>query len=170
MLGQLVFIAFALLVDFTCFILGILVVGVIINPIISVIVTGIFLGYARAKGLGVESWKVYASTLGTAVGESIPLVNLLPFFTLNAWHIIHAVKVKEKKEQVAVETQAQAVSMDTKEQERQEWIANYQAQQQAEQEEQEAQEEQDREVQEMEQVREAEEEQMAEQGNPSASH
>lgn len=155
-LGQVVLIAFALLVDLTCFILDILIVGVIINPIISVIVTGIFLWYARSKGLGTESWKVYASIMGTTVAESIPLINLLPFFTFNAWYITHTIKVKDKKEQKVAGAQAQAASTDTKEQERQEWIKNYEAEQQAAQEEQEEQEAEEEQMAEREQMQERE--------------
>lgn len=128
--GQVVFIAFAVVVDATEFILNILLIGIILNPIISIIVTGIQAGYARSKGLGSESWKVYASIGGTTVGESIPGLSLLPFFTFNAWYITHAIKKIDKTNQKAVAEQGTA---STAEQERQEWIANYQLQQQDEQ-------------------------------------
>lgn len=126
---QVVLIAFGLLVEGVQFILSILVIGVILNPIISVIVIGIFFLYARSKGLDSKSWKVYASMFGTAIGESIPLLNLLPFFALNAWRITHAIKVQDK---AAEKTANEKASEDkaAEEQEQQEWIANYQMQQQ----------------------------------------
>lgn len=126
MLGQVVFIAFAMVVDGIELILDLLVIGVIVNRIIDIVVAGIFFLYAHWKGLTLaEDTKVYGSIGGTIVGEMIPGVDIAPFFTIDAWYITHSVKVKEAAAQQAVDKETKTI---VEEQKRQEWVENYQQQ------------------------------------------
>ena len=133
MLGQIVFIAFGLLVDGTQFFLDLIYVGVIVNRIIDIVVAGIFFLYALLKGLSMaEDAKVYASIAGTVAGEFIPGIDIAPFFTIDAWYITQAIKKKDKLTQ---KTAQKAVQSATDQQDRQEFVENYQQQNQENQEE-----------------------------------
>jgi hypothetical protein len=129
-LGQVIFIGFAVTVDLVELILDLLLVGIIVNRIIDIIVAGIFFLYALAKGLTIaEDAKVFGSIGGTVIGEFVPGLDIAPFFTIDAWYITHTIKAKDKAIQKAVNETESAINA---EQERQEWISNYQQQQQAE--------------------------------------
>lgn len=125
--GQAVFIIFALFIDGLEVVLDLFVIGIILNRIIDIIVAGIFLIYATIKGLTLaEDSKVYGSIAGTIVGEFIPGLDIAPFFTIDAWYITRSIKAKDRARQSMVDGQNQSI---VAEQERQDWIVNYQQQQ-----------------------------------------
>lgn len=132
MLGQVIFIGFALLVDFLEIILDLFVIGVAANRIIDIVVAGIFFLFAAVKGLTLaEDKKVYGSIAGTIVGEFIPGLDIAPFFAIDAWYITRSIKAKDRALQQQVdEINSAAIA----EQERQDWIANYEQQQEMEEE------------------------------------
>jgi hypothetical protein len=126
--GQVVFIAFAFLVDATEAILDLFLIGIIANRIIDIIVAGIFFAYVFSKGLTIaEDWKVYSSIVGTIAGEFIPGLDIAPFFTIDAWYITSRIKAKDVANQKKKAGETKSV---TEEQKRQEWLKNYEQQQQ----------------------------------------
>jgi hypothetical protein len=125
--GQVVFIGFAITVDVTEFLLDIVAVGLIVNRIIDAIVACIFFLYASWKGLTIaEDSKVYNSIVGTAAGEFIPGLDIAPFFTIDAWYITHSIKEKDKAHQAVLDEETKAA---VAEQNRQDWVENYEQQQ-----------------------------------------
>jgi hypothetical protein len=102
-------------------------VGIIVNRVIDIVVAIIFFGYALLKGLTIaEDAKVYGSITGTIAGEFIPGLDIAPFFTIDAWYITHSIKAKDKARQQTLDEETKSVAA---EQERQDWIQNYQQQQ-----------------------------------------
>ena len=126
-LGQAAFISFGTLIDLTETILDCFAVGVVVNRIIDIVTAIIFFVYCQYKGLSiVDNWKIYASIIGTAVGEFIPILDVAPFFVLDAWYITHTLKQQIKAEQKQMNTEAEAI---VKEKERQNWMESYAKQQ-----------------------------------------
>ena len=129
--GRVAFIGFAALVDATEFVLDGFAVGVVVNRIIDMTVGAIFLAYFFYKGLSIaDNSSVFGSIIGTIAGEFIPLVDIAPFFALDAWYITRAIKMKDKANQTAIDSEVKAV---IEEQQRQAWIQNYQEQNMMEQ-------------------------------------
>jgi hypothetical protein len=53
------------------------------------------------------------------------MLDVAPFFSLDAWYITNAIKVKDKARQAAADEQAKTIKA---EEERQAWVENYQQQ------------------------------------------
>lgn len=124
MFGQVMFIGFAMLVDAVEIILDCFVVGAVVNRIIDIVVAIIFIIYFFFKGLSViDDYGVFGSILGTAVGEFVPLLDVAPFFTLDAIIITNSIMAKDKARQKIIHEQALSI---VKEKERQNWIEDYQ--------------------------------------------
>jgi hypothetical protein len=137
-LGQGIFIAFGAIVDIAEIILDCFVVGVAVNRIIDIVVGIIFLLYAVVKGLSfTKDFKIYGSIIGTFIGEMVPVLDVAPFFALDAWYITSTIKAKDKARQKALNNEAVSI---VQKKEQQNWIEDYQ-EQMVEQEEQEEEEE-----------------------------
>jgi hypothetical protein len=71
-------------------------------------------------------WKRYASLLAALIGEAIPYVDVCAFWALDALYIVHAVRAEDRQTHQQL---MQTIQKEQEEEARQEWIANYQAQQ-----------------------------------------
>lgn len=131
LLGQILFILFAVIVDVVNAIVEIpddIFVAAITNRIIDIIVGIIFLLYAFFKGLTLsDNWGIYVSIFGTIVGEFIPVASVAPFFTLDAWYITHSLKKRDSERQKEIDRQATEILNDYKQRK---WMEAYEEEKQ----------------------------------------
>jgi hypothetical protein len=121
--GQALFIVFAILIDALEIILDAFAVGLIANRIIDIVAGILFMVYALFKGLSIaDDFVTLSSIIGTIAGEMIPVIDIAPFFTIDAFWITQAIKAKDKARQKAIDDEALSIA---KEQDRQNWMKNY---------------------------------------------
>lgn len=83
----------ALCTDGIQVILNFFVVGAIINRFIDFMTAGLFLAIMYYKDISIaEHWKLYVSVGATLLGEEIPIVDIAPLWTVDAWYIIRTIQ------------------------------------------------------------------------------
>lgn len=86
----------AVIVDIAQIILNFFAVGLAVNRIIDIVVGCLLTAIMYAKGLSLaEHSKLYISVLGTLLVEEIPVVDIAPAWTIDAWYIIRTIQKED---------------------------------------------------------------------------
>lgn len=93
-----VFIGCAALVDVVQLVLDLFAIGTVVNRIIDIVVAMGMLAvmFFLFKASFAEESKLYLSLLATSIGEEIPIADVAPFWTLDAWYIVRSIRKRDK--------------------------------------------------------------------------
>ena len=126
--GIVIFILF--IIDVVEFFLGIFIVSEPADIVIGLFVGMILTIYCVLRlRMGLAShWQRYASIWGAFIAEDIPYLNIACFWTLDGIYIMHAIRNEDREAHARVVAETQAKQA---EQDREEWVENYQQQQES---------------------------------------
>jgi hypothetical protein len=86
----------AIIVDIAQIVLNFFAVGLAVNRIIDIVFGCLLAAIMYIKGLSLaEHSKLYISVLGTLLVEEIPVVDIAPAWTIDAWYIIRTIQKED---------------------------------------------------------------------------
>lgn len=120
--------AFCFIADLVEFVIGLFVVTepivLVIDVVIGLIMTAWLALYHKVPFA--SHWQRYASLLVAFIGEAIPYVDICSFWFFDAWYIVSSIRKEDKQMHDQL---MQTLNAERQEQERQEWMENYEQQQ-----------------------------------------